>query len=105
MGVRICSVWADAVEHNENRDWHAAERTLHSAGVVVRCAPRSDVTEPGAVATGLGTQWSRLLKLSTAHAEAVGTTAYPGPSHSPTADESSQSNEERRADTRPDDRK
>jgi len=38
------------------------------------------VSEPRAVARALGTQSSRLLSLRTAHAQAVGTTAYPGPS-------------------------
>jgi len=36
------------------------------------------VSEPRAVARALGTQSSRLLSLRTAHAQAVGTTAYPG---------------------------
>src|SRR2546425_3262689 len=41
----------------------------------------SSVTEPRLVGLppALGTQSSRLLSLSTAHAQAVGTTAYPGP--------------------------
>src|SRR5437588_10108507 len=37
------------------------------------------VPQPLAVATGRGTQSSRLLSLSKAHAPAVGTTVYPGP--------------------------
>ena len=37
------------------------------------------VTEPRAVATGLGTQSSRLLVLRRAETKQSGTTAYPGP--------------------------